>query len=801
MLDGPPRDLADHAPGVPAALTTLVARAMARDPAARLTAAELARELKRFQTGQLVASHRYTPRELVVRWLRRHRAAAAVAVIAVIVLAVSGWKLLDERGRADRAAALARARADAATLAHAREALDADPTAALAALAQLSPGATEQRAARMVAADAWSRGVARELTAGDGAAVHLLAYAPAGDALLAADDRLQLRRWDLATGTARTQPTTAHVLALSAAVPGAVVWADADGAVRRWDLATDAVTTLRELGEVNRVALSADARTAAVFLSGAATRIVDLASGATTELASFAAGQWTADGALVVHDRPGARLLRWDPRTGELAPLGAVRGVILALAADADHAWWGSHTGELGEARAPRWTAALGAPITALAVMSDGRVASTSSALALRPTTDQLEPVTGDAAIAIREVARAAVLAPALRLRGHAAPVAALAAGPDGALASADHRGAIRLWRPPLPTRTTDDARTIQAAARAPGGALLLARRGPLLEVAGARSELAAFPPGFDRSTRAIERSTRMIELAGRRITEVTPGPDDAITTLVASASGAQLASLDDQRHAIAWDLTTRRGRLLATDATHVAISGDGRRVAVATADHQLRELDAATGTARVLATGPVPTALAWSPDGRTLAVGTLDHRILFLDRAGGGVRALAVGRDVIRVLAWSTDGATAIGGGDDWVVRRWTAATGAALPLLAGHAGTITRLVPTADGRIASAAADASIRVWPATAGPPRVLAAQAAVRSLVFAAPDLLIAGGDDHARVWDLATGLGRALPAHPAPVVFADRPAGGSAIVVVDQLGQVIAYPDAAPARPR
>jgi tetratricopeptide (TPR) repeat protein len=90
---GPPEPLPSP---VPAELVAIVERAMARDAAARYPSGrELADDLRRFQTGQLVGAHRYSLRQLLRRWMRRHRtaivatAAAAVAAIAIGVFALT----------------------------------------------------------------------------------------------------------------------------------------------------------------------------------------------------------------------------------------------------------------------------------------------------------------------------------------------------------------------------------------------------------------------------------------------------------------------------------------------------------------------------------------------------------------------------------------------------------------------------------------------------------------------------------------------------------------------------------------
>src|SRR5262249_55098480 len=65
----------------------------------------------RFQNGQLVASHRYTARELARRWLRRHRGIALVAACALFIVAAVGIlgvnRVVAERDRANRERAVA----------------------------------------------------------------------------------------------------------------------------------------------------------------------------------------------------------------------------------------------------------------------------------------------------------------------------------------------------------------------------------------------------------------------------------------------------------------------------------------------------------------------------------------------------------------------------------------------------------------------------------------------------------------------------------------------------------------------
>jgi eukaryotic-like serine/threonine-protein kinase len=108
-----PPPLRRIAPAVPDELAALVDKAMERDPALRYPSArELADDLRRFQTGQLVGAYRYSAGALAARWARRHRAVLAVAAAALVVLAAGGAvavrHVVAERDRANREAAAAR---------------------------------------------------------------------------------------------------------------------------------------------------------------------------------------------------------------------------------------------------------------------------------------------------------------------------------------------------------------------------------------------------------------------------------------------------------------------------------------------------------------------------------------------------------------------------------------------------------------------------------------------------------------------------------------------------------------------
>ncbi|MEO8552998.1 MAG: serine/threonine-protein kinase, partial [Kofleriaceae bacterium] len=117
----------------------------------------LAEDVRRFTTGQLVAAHRYTRRERLVRFARKHRAPLSVAALALVVVAVFAWigvhRILVERDAANsarreaddqrsqvlKANAQLVERADQLLVTRARALVDSNPTEALALLKELRP--------------------------------------------------------------------------------------------------------------------------------------------------------------------------------------------------------------------------------------------------------------------------------------------------------------------------------------------------------------------------------------------------------------------------------------------------------------------------------------------------------------------------------------------------------------------------------------------------------------------------------------------------------------------------------------
>ncbi|MDB4958080.1 MAG: protein kinase [Myxococcales bacterium] len=346
-----PVPIQDREAGVPRDLVAIVEKAMARDPNDRYpTAGALARDLKRFQTGQLVDAHRYTRAQLVWRFVKHHRVALMIAATALAVLAIVGVvsvrSILVERETAKRAQNKAEAGRIALLEERGRSELLAGHTgAALAYLVSaakdglrggargfliadaMRPFHAERAALRGGTAVAVSPDGLQILTAGhgnvllsnvDGAplrsfpearTIRVVAFDPKGTRFLAAGDDGVARIWSLAG--AELSRLTGHAGTINDAAFNSdgtrVVTGGEDSTVRVWNVATgaqiaisachsQAVTSVRFSPDGARVASASHDHTACVSSA--------ITGGFITQIrghkGSVNSVRWTRDGAFLL---------------------------------------------------------------------------------------------------------------------------------------------------------------------------------------------------------------------------------------------------------------------------------------------------------------------------------------------------------------------------------------------------------------------------------------------------------------------------------------------------------------------
>ncbi len=219
-VNAAPPPIGDLVSGVPPELSTIIDKSLAYLPEDRYQdARELAEDLNRFLTGQLVASHHYSTREKLRRFIKKNKVPVGVALAATFALVVGGVfayaRVVNERDRADASAVSARKekqiaederaraeeRADQLTLSRAREIARDNPTLALAMIKPLAAKPL-WREVLPIAAAARAAGVAWSLPASK--STRSLEMSRDGLQALSAGEDGVVRLYDLVKRTTRT---------------------------------------------------------------------------------------------------------------------------------------------------------------------------------------------------------------------------------------------------------------------------------------------------------------------------------------------------------------------------------------------------------------------------------------------------------------------------------------------------------------------------------------------------------------------------------------------------------------------
>jgi RNA polymerase sigma factor (sigma-70 family) len=197
-----------------------------------------------------------------------------------------------------------------------------------------------------------------------------------------------------------------------------------------------------------------------------------------------------------------------------------------------------------------------------------------------------------------------------------------------------------------------------------------------------------------------------------------------------------------------------RRFQLREAHVVALAISRDGRQLAMGTTDGAISVLDLSTGKAiRKLMADQGVNCLRFSPDGQVLASGgTEDGR---REARPAPVQAPAKGNGALPRARSRADVL------EPSIVTLWDVATGRELHRIPAHLQWIKDLDFTPDGRtLASCGAENVIRLWNVASGRERLGRGEhrSAIRSMAIA-PDgrrVMTGGYDGTIREWDPATG---------------------------------------------
>ena len=795
----PPVPLAQRVPGVAPDLLAIVERAMARDPSARYpTARELADDLRRFQTGQLVASHRYTTRELLRRFVRRHRVPLAIAGVAAIVVAigaiVSVQRIRDERDQArierkradeqrakvEQERALAVQRADQLTIMQARHQVDSDPLGALLALDRLAPGSSQLPIARVVAADAIAHHAPSAATLDIDDITDADVSADGKHVALASGDHsiylVDLDAADAKPRAIRKHDDRGEHVAFSR--DGRVVASSSlDGIVQVTELASGRVATFAVPGDIVSLALSSDGKLVAVATGEPQLHVYDVAAGRqvfevkgarwlSVQRGDHTFAAWWKDGAHVLDL---ATLTDRAVATGQVTAMAFSRDGTLAAFARGDDS---VGVVELATGRVRVLGRSPATSISALVLAPDGAIAYTIGASGeLRAW-----PTAGGASRAI-----------GMHGDPPGGPALAIEIAPDGKTLVTYGKTA-RLW-----DLDTDDSVVLRGPRDdvhrwifMPDGALVLGVTGhelwfwpahadehALAHVAGPVHQVAYLPDG-----RSVVASDHAIAIAG----------------------GAPIALPAPLVGRIAFDASGKRGALLGGDGLVRVLDVDAR---------SLRPLAGVLAVAkRIMPSDPAMTKITRNPDGTSsgrwvvrrlaraerddngwfdpvaisrdgatvAAAGTETGRVLVWTLATGASRDLVLGDTDVEALAFSPDGATLAVAGSDGKLRLYAVAGGEPR-VLSGSVGPIEAIAFSPDGvTLASGGVDRTLRFWSVATGEMRVRKIYPDVITAIAYRPDgtWLAAGVQDKSvRLEDLSGGTDVAVPDHagyPLAVVF-------------------------------
>jgi WD40 repeat protein/tRNA A-37 threonylcarbamoyl transferase component Bud32 len=773
-----PRPIREREPGVPSDLAAIVDKAMAWDPSARYrTAGELAVDLKRFLTGQLVGAHVYSRRQLVARWVRRNRALSVLtACFALAALLGSGWFLSrEQRLRRDAEAERDRAnterrRADEQSIAlleqNGRRELDLGrPFRASVYLAEAYRRAPSSLVLRSLVTQAVAPITAHRfsLTGHEGNVVSV-AWSPDGSRIASGSSDTSVRLWDAASGK--------QLASLSGHSRG-----------------------------IEDVAFSPDGKRLVSVGDGDFTIVWDVATGA--EVRRFEGGGYRAsfslDGSQLVAGRKDGRLSVWDLTTGKLladvTPYTDRVSAVL-LHPDGKRAFTAGWDGRMTFWDVRTWKPLLQlAPITNIvaeaAFSSDGKWLLTCDA---------------DVTLQVRradtgEVAHTILLPEGARFKN-------AWFSPDGRLIlTTSTDGAIRIWQ----TGSAALLRSLDAvpfgkmfdAALSPDGARVVTSsldRGDVWDVTDPARVLAGgesgefFPSALYPGVYTGDGKRFVVGMASEkwnelRVYDTTTGariaswPETGGPYAVATNQDGSriLVSGTEGQAPRLWD---DRGELVTRLEGHdkvvyaVAASRDGSLFATASYDKRIRFWRSSTGE-RV---GPVleierrPTSVAFSPDAARVAVADEKGQVTVWRRdSGERLLAFTAHMSWIQDIEYSGDGAVIITGGrQDHTAITWDAVTGAKRRAFVGHTDNLARASLSPDGAfVATVSMDNTARLWDERTGDLLRI-----IRGPVYSAefsPDgvhLFTTGLKEYAVIWDIR--LDSRSPQEIADLVAARSP---------------------------
>ena len=832
VIERPPIPLESRQKGIPEDLLTIVHKAMARKQDDRYpTAKELAEDLRRFQTGQIVGAHHYTRKELVRRFIKQRKAPLTVGAIALATLvalsAFSIKRIIEERNHARESEAYAQQqkaeaekqraeaqdkqaeaskRADELTVVQARGLLEKDPNEAIAWLKTLSPKSPRWASARTLCADAAARGIGRVFRAHSGG-INTVTFSPDGLRIATASDDRTARVWNIENGTSQVLSGHEDEVWCAAFSPDgkSLATGGKDKSLRIWDLASGKAQTL--LGHtkwISSIRYSPDGQwiTSQGFAEGVylwkvgADKGEQIAQNPGAELSRGAL--FTSDSRFLVYLEK-QKLVRRELATGKTEQFSGQVSTCTSLALSADD--------KLVATGASNGTVQLWSLKDGLAREFRGHQ-GTVSALAFLPDASALISGSKDHSLRIVNLSTGA----GREFGKYGGEIKTLQVSPDGqTVAAVGQDRTVGVWDIKTSKGRTlggfQDWLAFYGVAFSPDGKSLAA--------AGFDQTMRVWDLGqhVDRAITEHEAATSMAVFLpdGERVlsasddgaifvSDVRGGPSTLLTRhegkvlgLRVFPDGSRAVSAGQDGLVQLIPLTGQQVQILrghAGPVAAIAVSPDGSRLCTGGADKKVFLWDVATGKSQLLYEHDKPVeAIAFSPDGELLATGGGDNRVAVHQIANGQTRYIEGYERGVRAVAFSPDGRILAMGSMDLTIRLWTVETGEMKVIPASGTGVNDIVFFPKGDTFASIGAEPSIRLWDTATGKPRdVLRGHQGTVTHISIASDgkrLASASLDGTIRLWDLESHENRQLLGHASGVSWVTFSPNGALLLSTSQ----------------